>query len=162
MIQIDCNYPNKLFFRIVSTITPTQSELKHLISVEWLIDIFRYDLVVINPLDSVNWSPPADSTCNMKKIVKISKFYKSSCYVKRQLNCILLRTIFLQLGVGLGTFRLFCNRSVPFWNEGLQLDRSVLVPFFFIVPFSFRSVPFRSVLSRRTAFPFRSVLSVLI
>ena len=32
---------------------------------------------------------------------------------------------------------------------------------FFIVPFSFRSVPFRSVLSRRTVFPFRSVLGVL-
>ena len=43
--------------------------------------------------------------------------------------------------VGLGTFRLFKNHSVSFKNEGLQLNRSILVPFL-----SFRScsVPFHS------------------
>ena len=43
--------------------------------------------------------------------------------------------------VGLGTFRLFKDHSVLFKNEGLQLNRSILVPFL-----SFRScsVPFHS------------------
>ena len=45
----------------------------------------------------------------------------------------------------LGAFRHFGNRSVSFQNKGLQLDRSVLVPFFT----GSVLVPFRPVLSQR-------------
>ena len=60
-----------------------------------------------------------------------------------------------------GTFRLFFNRSGPFKNKGLQVDRSGLVR-----SFSNHSIhdPFGSVLgvlSRERSIPFRSVLCVL-
>ena len=90
----------------------------------------------------------------------------------------------IQSGLGLGTFRLFLNRSVPFYNEGLQLDRSIFIPLFsncsVLVPFRpvlslrtiirfcsvhvlflFHSVPCRTVLSLITIIGFCSVLCVL-
>ena len=49
-----------------------------------------------------------------------------------------------------------------FQNKGLQLNRSVLIPFFLYCSFLFRFVLFHYVLSRTTVFPFCSILGVII
>ena len=56
--------------------------------------------------------------------------------------------------LGLGTFRLFLERGPSAKSFPSRSS-------FFIVLISFRSIPFCSVLSRRTVFPFRSVLGIL-
>ena len=87
------------------------------------------------------------------RIIDFFKRYSFSPVVAPYRSCCIY--YILKLVLGLGTFRLFWNRSVL--GRGPSAKSFLSLSLFLYHSIMFRSVPFCSVLSRRSVFPFRSV-----